>query len=163
MQEKEVGGAIVPLTRKQRLVVTVASAVVVAVAFQAMTIARNNYNLWRLEFMALEMATTLVGSFLANLAGGIEHSGAAWAARYLRPEQGFWYRVLANLPAATVRAAIMTALVSIPNAAYVPVAFYRETVELPPLAVVVRFLADIPQAILLCLAVLMLVRRFVKE
>jgi hypothetical protein len=36
-------------------------------------------------------------------------------------------------------------------------------VELPPLAVVVRFLADIPQAILLCLAVLMLVRRFVKE
>ena len=30
MQEKEVGGAIVPLTRKQRLVVTVASAVVVA-------------------------------------------------------------------------------------------------------------------------------------
>lgn len=41
MQEKEVGGAIVPLTRKQRLVVTVASAVVVAVAFQAMTIAQQ--------------------------------------------------------------------------------------------------------------------------
>ena len=163
MQTEETKGQIVPLTRKQRLVVTVASALAVAVAFQAMTIARNNYNLWRLEFMAVDVAATLVGSFLANLAGDIEGRGEAWASQYLRPEQGFWYRVLANLPAATVRAAIMTALVSIPNAAFLPVAIYRETVELPPLAVLIRFLADIPQAVLICLAVLMLVRRFVRE
>ena len=163
MQTEETKGTMAPLTRRQRLVVTVASAVVVAVAFQAMTIARNNYNLWRLEFMAIEVATTLVGSILANLVGGMEERSEAWAARYVRPEQGFWYRVLANLPLATVRAAIMTALVSIPNAAFIPQAIYRETVVMPPLAVIVRFLADIPQAILLCLAVLMLVRRFVRE
>ena len=147
------------LTARQRRTLALVSALVVAVAFQGMTIARNNYSLWRPEFTAIELAVALVASFVAGLVvGRFEQEGPAWAARYVDEDAGWPYLVLGLLPAASVRAAVMTALLTPVNAVAVPVLIYRETVAAPLLAIPVRFLADIPQAILLCLAVMLVLR-----
>lgn len=151
-------------TRLQRLLVTVISAVVVTIAFQVMHMARNNYSLWRFEFTALELAVALVASFLANIIGrDIEERGYAWAAGYFPAQKGLAFDLLSACPAATLRAAVMTACLSIPNATYVPMEIYRETVKAPVLTVIARFLSDIPQATVLCILVLVLVKRFVRK
>ena len=152
------------LTKLQRLLVTVLSAVVVSIAFQAMHMARNNYSLWRLEFTALELAVALVASFVANLVGrNIDERGYEWAAGYFPARKGLAFELLSALPSATLRGAIMTACLSIPNATFVPMVIYRETVKAPVLSVPIRFLADIPQAILLCALVFVLVKRYVRK
>lgn len=146
------------LTRKQLLLVTVISAVVVALAFQGMHMARNNYSLWRYEFTGIELAVALVASFVANLFGDMDERGYAWAAGYLPARRGLAFDILAALPFSTVRAVLMTACLSIPNALIVPTVIYREEVKAPVLSVIVRFLADIPQAIILCTLVFVLVK-----
>lgn len=146
-----------PMSARQKRTVTIASALVICVAFVAMTIARNNYNIWSPEFIALDAVLAFVGSFIASKTLDLEEPGMRWAAKYLTPSNGLAFRVVRMLPMATGRAAIMTAILSVVNATVVPMVFYRETVEHPILSVPVRFLADIPQAVLLCLAVLLVV------
>ncbi|MBP3892469.1 MAG: hypothetical protein J6D34_00330 [Atopobiaceae bacterium] len=145
--------------RKQRRAVTIYSALVVCVAFFAITIARNNYNLWSPEFFVIELVVALLSSLLASRVTGMEERGFDWAAQYLTPNDGLAFKILRLLPVATCRAAIMTACLSVVNATVVPMLIYRETVAMPVLAVPIRFLADIPQGILLCLTVLLVVDR----
>lgn len=148
------------LDREQWTRVATLCALVISIAFQAMTIARNNYTLWNPEFIAIETVVAIASSLLANLAmGGLEERGAAWARTYVHEGNGLLYRILAALPLSAVRAAIMTACLSAVNATLVPIVLFRETVEMPPVAIVIRFLADIPQAIFLCLVVYLLFTR----
>ena len=146
-----------PMSARQKRTVTIASALVICIAFVAMTIARNNYNIWSPEFIALDAVLAFVGSFIASKTLDLEEPGMRWASKYLTPSNGLAFRIMRMLPMATGRAAIMTAILSVVNATVVPMVFYRETVEHPILSVPVRFLADIPQAVLLCLAVLLVV------
>ena len=142
------------------LALTIVSAVVVAVAFVAMTMVRHNYDHLPLEFVAIELAVALVASFVASMVSkGLDERGAAWAAKYVQPGPGPLYTLMSVLPSVATRAAIITACLSIPNATYVATELFRETVVMPPLAVLIRFLADIPQALLLCLAVRMALQR----
>lgn len=150
------------LTRTQRIVLTVGSAVAVALAFQGMMMARNNYNLWRLEVMAYEMGLALAGSLLANLVPGMDELGKRWAAPYESLNSGWFTHLVSILPGVLVRAALMTICLSAVNATVIPMNIYRETVELPVLAVFIRFLADIPTATILCLAVRYAVERIKK-
>lgn len=143
--------------RRRTLFVTVASAIAVSIVLQAVTIARNNYNLWRLSFMAIELSVALISSFAANYVRGIEGRSRAWAQSYVPDGTGWLYKLLSTLPVATVRAAIMCACLSIPNATVIPIVIYRETVALPPVAVIVRFLADFPQCVIICTAVMLVV------
>lgn len=136
--------------RRYLLKLTVASAIVVAVFFQSKTIAYNNYNLWRFTVMGIECGVALVGSFAANLVRGMDERGEAWAASYVTSRKGWFYHLLSLLPAAAVRGALITALVSIPNATFIPLTIYREDIGNPVIAVITRFLADIPLAIVLC-------------
>lgn len=144
------------LVRRPGRSVTILSAVLVAVLFQAITMARNNYSLWRLEFTALEVGVALLASFAAELVRGLDERGEAWAATYVSADTPL-YGLLRVLPAVAVRAALITACLAVVNATVVPMVIYRETVELPVLAVPVRFLADIPQGFVACLAVRLLV------
>ena len=143
--------------RRRTFFITVASAILVSLVLQAVTIARNNYNLWRLSFMAIELGVALVSSFAANYVRGIEERAKAWAQSYVPGETSWLYKLLSVLPVATVRAAIMCACLSIPNATVIPMVIYRETVVLPPVAVIVRFLADYPQCVIICAAVMLVV------
>ncbi len=143
--------------RRRTLFITVASAILVSVVLQAVTIARNNYNLWRLSFMAIELCVALVSSFAANYVRGIEERAKAWAKSYVPDETGWLYKLLSVLPVASVRAAIMCACLSIPNATLIPIVIYREAIMLPPVAVIVRFLADLPQCVIICTAVTLIV------
>ena len=143
--------------RRRTFFITVASAILVSLVLQAVTIARNNYNLWRLSFMAIELGVALVSSFAANYVRGIEERAKAWAQSYVPGETSWLYKLLSVLPVATVRAAIMCACLSIPNATLIPIVIYRETVMLPPVAVIVRFLADLPQCVIICTAVKLIV------
>lgn len=147
------------LTRRQKLVLTIGSAILVAVAFQAMLMARNNYSLWRFEVTAYEMGLALVGSLLANLVPGLDDRGRQWASTYEDLNKNWLNHLNAILPGVLVRAALMTLCLSAVNATVIPLNIYRETVELPVLAVFVRFLADIPAAVLLCLIVRIAVGR----
>ena len=148
-----VAKAPVVFDRKRQLMLTAVSAIVVAVAFQAKTMAYNNYNLWRLEFMAIEWLVALAGSFGANLVRDVDERGVAWADSYVPARTGWLYDLLRMLPAAAVRGALVCAFVSIPNATVIPIVIYRETIGNPVIAVLMRFLADVPLAIVLCLAV----------
>lgn len=141
-----------------RSVVTVASAVLVSVVFQAIAIARNNYTFWSPEFTGIELSIALLASFVASRVRGMDERGEAWASSYA--EQGSWlHRLLRLLPAVAARAAILTAALSVVNATVVPMLLYRETVVVPVLAVLLRFLADIPQGFVVCLVVRLLVER----
>ena len=143
--------------RRRTLFITVARAILVSVVLQAVTIARNNYNLWRFSFMAIELSVALVSSFAANYVRGIEERAKAWAKSYVPDETGWLYKLLSVLPVASVRAAIMCACLSIPNATLIPIVIYREAIMLPPVAVIVRFLADLPQCVIICTAVTLIV------
>lgn len=150
------------LARHQQIALTVGSAVAVALAFQGMLMARNNYSLWRFEVMAFELGLALAGSLLANLVPGMDERGRQWAERY-QSINARWLSYLLNiLPGVLVRAALMTLCLSAVNATIVPISIYRETVDLPLLAVFIRFLADIPTATCLCLAVRCAVERIKK-
>ncbi len=139
-----------------RSVVTVASAVLVSVVFQAIAIARNNYTFWSPEFTGIELSIALLASFVASRVRGMDERGEAWASSYA--EQGSWlHGLLGLLPAVAARAAILTAALSVVNATVVPMLLYRETVVAPVLAVLMRFLADIPQGFAVCLVVRLLV------
>lgn len=144
MQATGVAGAD---ARKRQLVITVATALFTAVVFQAKTMAYNNYSLWRIEFMAIEWLVALAASFGANLAGDRDERGANWAASFVPTREGWLYQLLSKLPAAVLRGAIITAFLSIPNATVVPTMIYRETIGNPVIAVIVRFLADVPTGI----------------
>ena len=161
MEERVQTDAPVMDDRKKKLWLTVASAVAVAVVFQAQTMAYNNYNVWRLQFTVLELACALAGSFGANLVQGIEERGVTWAKGLVPSQEGWLFHLLSVLPAVCVRAAIICAFVSIPNATAVPMLIYREEVVLPPLAVLIRFLGDLPAAVVVCLAARLLVERYV--
>lgn len=142
---------------------TIGTAVIVAVVFQAMTMARNNYSLWRLSFMGLELAVAVASSYAANAVKGLDARGAAWARSYLDDESSLLFKITAALPAAAARAGIMCACLSAVNATVVPVAIYRETIGNPVIAVIVRFLADIPQAVFLCLLVMLAIDHLVER
>lgn len=144
---------------RQRRQVTIASALVVCVAFVAMAIARNNYDLWAPKFYVIELVVATLASILAGCLDGMEERGYRWASTYLTQSDSLLFEVVRLLPVAACRAAIMTACLSIVNATVVPTLIFRETVEMPVLAVPIRFLADIPQCILLCLIVLLVVDR----
>ena len=144
---------------RRKLPLTIASAVVVALLFQAKTIAYNNYSMWRLSFMAIEWCVALLGSSCANLVRDMERRSEDWAASYVPTREGWLYRLLSVLPAATVRGAIIAAFLSIPNATVMPTMIYRETIGNPVVAVIVRFLADVPTAIVICVAVRLVVDR----
>ena len=146
--------------RKQRIVTVVVTAVVVAIAFQAILMARGNYDVWRFEVVAIELPVAIVAAFLTLPADKLDAWGAEWAAQYAPSRTGALYRVLSVLPTVAVRAAIMTACLSIPNALIIPPVVYREEVAFAPVAVLVQFLADIPQGIALCLAVRLFVERW---
>ena len=79
---------------------TVGCAVIVALVFQAMTMARNNYSTWRLSFMGLELAVALASSFAANAAKGLDARGESWARIYLSNESSLLFKIMAALPAA---------------------------------------------------------------
>lgn len=160
VQESVTGESLAPeAARREKLVVTVVSAIVVALVFQGITMARNNYSAWRFEFTAIELVVALAASFAANLVPGLDERGHAWAQANLLAPGSLANRLVQVLPAVLVRAALMCACLSIPNATYVPMVIYREEVASPVLAVIARFLSDIPQAVVACLAVLLLVQR----
>ena len=146
-------------SRKQQLILTVVSAVVVAVAFQAKAMAYNYYNLWRLNFMAIEWLVALAGSFGANLVQGMDERGLAWASGYVPAREGWLYQLLRMLPAVAVRGALICAFLSVPNATVIPTMIYRETIGNPVIAVIARFLADVPLAVVLCLVVRVVMER----
>ena len=140
--------------------IAMVTALVVSVAFYAMTIVRNNYTLWNPEFLAVELVVAFISSMLANFAmNGLEERGAAWARTYIRSGKGLLFRILSALPACAVRAAIMVACLSIVNATAVPMVLFRETVNMPLVAIIIRFLADIPQGLFLCLVVYLVFMR----
>lgn len=138
------------LVARPSLSVALLSAVLVSLAFQAITMARNEYIIWRFEFTALELAVAVASSLAAGAFRGLDERGEAWASGYAQP--GSWaHGVLRVLPSVAARAALMTACLALVNATVVPTFIYHEPVEGPVLAVPVRFLADIPQGFLLCL------------
>ena len=147
------------LSRKDVLLLTVASALAVAVGFQAMMMAYNNYNLWRLEVMALEVPVALAASFGANLLRGVEERSRAWALGYVPEGAGWLFELLRIVPPVLVRAAMMAAFLAVPNATAIPAIVYRESFGNPVIAVLMRFLADLPAAVVLCLVVRLLVER----
>ena len=157
MPEAELQPGAFVMDRKQRRTVTIASALVICLAFTAMTVVRNNYDLWCPELFVIDLVVAMISSILASQVTGMEERAYDWASRYLTPNDGLAFRILRLLPVATCRAAIMTAFLSVVNATFIPMVIYRETIEMPVLAVPFRFLADIPQGILLCLAVLLAV------
>ena len=142
---------------------TVGCAVIVALVFQAMTMARNNYSTWRLSFIGLELAVALASSFAANAVKGLDARGESWARIYLSNESSLLFKIMAALPAAAARGAILCACLSAVNATVVPVVIYREEIGNPVIAIIVRFLADIPQAILICLLVTLGIRYLVRK
>ena len=152
--------------RKKAIALTVGSAIAAGIVCVAIATARQGWVYWRLELVGIDLAAALVASLLANLARGMDKHGAAWAATYVSPDdpskQGL-YHVLSVLPGVAVRAAVMTACLAAFNATIVMTMVFRETVVLPPLAVLVRFLADIPQVFAVCLVVRLLVDRLVPE
>ena len=152
----------VGMGRKKKIALTIGSAVAVGLACVSIATARQGWVYWRLELVAIDLAAALVGSLLANLVKGTEERGAAWAASLVQGEGGL-YHLLSVLPGVAVRAAIMTACLAACNATVVMTEVFRETVVLPPLAVLIRFLADIPQAFVICLVVRLLVDRSVKD
>ena len=139
--------------RKQKLILTVVSALVVATALQGKAMAYNNYSIWRLEFMVLEWAICLAGSFGANLVAGMDERSEAWAASYVPARTGWLYDLLRKLLPAVVRGAIIAAFASVVNATAVPTLIYREDIGNPIIAVITRWLADVPTVILVCLLV----------
>lgn len=146
------------LSRGHRLtVITIASAVLVSVALQAITIARNNYSLWRISFMGIEIAVALASSYAANLISDAEDRGRSWAKSYVPEGSGWLYTLLAAVPPAGVRSAVMCTCLSVVNATIVPIFIYRETVANPVAAVIVRILADLPACFFVCLVVLLVV------
>ena len=149
--------------RKKKLALTIGSAVAVGLAFVSIATARQGWAHWRFDLVAIDLAAALVGSLLANLARGTEERGATWATSLMGQSEGGLYHLLSVLPGVAVRAAIMTACLSALNATVVTTEVFRETVVLPPLAVLIRFLADIPQAFVVCLVVRLLVDRHVKD
>lgn len=162
MAHKRIEAFAQAVAKRPRLVVTIASAVLVALAFQGMTMARNNYNLWRLEFMLPEMALALVSSIAANAVKGLDERGRAWARDFAGLDGGLPFRIVSLLPSAAVRGGIMCACLSAINATVIPTVIYRETIGNPVIAVIVRFLADIPQAVFICLMVRLVVDRVVE-
>lgn len=151
------------LTRKERITLALLSAVVVSLAFQWILMARGNYETWRIEVTAIELVVGLVSSLVASVFDGLDERGAVWAAQYVPERKGTLYHLLSILPATAARAALMTACLSIPNATVVPTLIYHEEIGFAPVAVLVRFLADIPQAIVLCLAVRLFVEWHAKR
>ncbi|MBR3234842.1 MAG: hypothetical protein IKG11_04415 [Atopobiaceae bacterium] len=148
------------LSVQKRIVLTVGSAVLVAVAFVAMTMARKNYDVLYAEFVVLELGVSLAASIAANFVHGLDERGAALAAQYAGNETGgLWHHVLSVLPSVAVRAAIITACLAAVNATVVTGGIYREEVTAPVLAVIIRFLADIPQALVICLVVRLAIDR----
>lgn len=131
----------------------VATALLVSVVFQAKTMAYNNYSLWRLEFTALEFVVALASACVVRVGDIVVPRGEQWASSYVSRDSGWLWSVLANLLPAAVCAAVMTALLSMANVLVVAQVFYRETVEAIPLAILMRFLADLPTAFVVCLAV----------
>ena len=150
------------LTARPSLSVALLSALFVSVAFQAMTIARNNYNLWRLEFMAIEVCVAVASSWVGGVLAGSDERGDAWTSRYARCGSRL-HGLLRVLPSVAVRAAVMTACLAVVNATAVPMLIYHEVVVAPVLAVPIRFLADIPQGFALCLAARLLVDMVVRR
>ena len=151
---------------KKAIALTIGSAIAAGLACVAIATARQGWANWQLELVGIDLAAALVASFLANLVRGMDERGAAWAATYVSPDapskQGL-YHVLSVLPGVAVRAAMMTACLAAVNATIVTTMVFRETVVLPPLAVLIRFLADIPQVFAVCLVVRLLVDRYVPE
>lgn len=152
--------------RKKLAVLTVGSAIAAAIVCVAIATARQGWVFWRLEQVGIDLAAALVASLLANLVKGTDERGAVWAATYVSPDdQGKrgLYHMLSILPSVAIRAAIITAVLAAFNATIVMTRVFRETVVLPPLAVLIRFLADIPQVFVVCLVVRLLVDRFVQD
>ena len=150
--------------RRQRIAVVALTAFMVAVAFQWILMARGNYEVWRFEVIAIELPIAFVVAFLTLPVDRLDAWGAEWAAQYLPKREGMLYYVLSILPTVAARAAIMTICLSIPNVLLIPPFVYREEVAFAPVAVLVRFLADIPQGIALCLAARLLVEyRFARK
>lgn len=135
------------------VVLAVLSAVAVALFFQAKTIAYNNYGPWDLRFCALELAVGLASACLVRAGDLARGRGERWAARYVEPGSGWLWDVLSTIAPAALCATVMTLLLSVANVLVVAQVFYRETVAMPPLAIIARFLADLPHAFLLCLLV----------
>ena len=149
MSEQRVTGS--QLSRKGRLKLIALSAVLVASAFQWILMARGNYEVWHFEIAAVELVVALVASFVASIFDGLDERGAQWAAQFVPSREGALYHVLSILPSVAARAALMTACLAIPNATVIPPLVYREEVGFAPVAVLMRFLADIPQGFALCL------------
>ena len=145
---------------RERLRRHLISALAVAVALQGRTMAYYNYSLWRLEFMAVEVATAVLGAVVALFAlRDLDERGARWAAGYVEPGSGALWRVLSKLPSSTGLAAIMLVGLSVVNVLVVGMGIYRETFGNVPAAIVARYLADLPAGVLVCLLVWLVLER----
>ena len=153
------------MERKKLIAITVGSAIAAGIVCVAIATARQGWLNWRLELVGIDLAVAVVASFLANLVKGMDERGAAWASAYVSPDdqsKRALYHVLSILPSVAVRAAIIAACLAAFNATIVMTMVFREAVVLPPLAVIIRFLADIPQVFAICLVVRLLVDRHVQ-
>ena len=139
-------------------IATAAMAIAMALFLQWKMMAYYNYSLWRVEVIAIFMIVALMSSFAASLIGGLADRGRAWASSYVSDSSSWLYDLLSVLPAVAVRAAVMCACLSVANVVVVTSNTYREDVGFYPAAVLVRFLADYPQSVLVCLAVLYVIR-----
>lgn len=144
------------LLARPKLTMPLVCAILASVVFQAVTIARNNYKTWSFESMAIMIGIAFVSLLACNLIPGIDERSEAWGRGYVPSGEGALYKLLSVIPATLVRAAIMCACLSVANATYMPVHIYHETIVSPIIAIPMRFLADIPQAFLLCLIVRLL-------
>ena len=138
---------------RELVILAALSAVAVAVVFQAKTIAYNNYGHWDLRFCALELVVGFATACLVRAGDLAVPRGKRWAARYAEPDSGWLWEVLSNVFPAALCAAAMTLTLSVANVLVVAQVFYRETVAMPPLEVVARFLADLPHGFVVCLLV----------
>ena len=153
-EDEELAAEVVPATPTRELVeLAVATALAVSLAFQAKTMAYNNYGTFKLEFFALEFVVALGAACVVRVGDIAVARGARWASSYVSRESGWPWHLLASLPPAALCATVMCALLSVANVAVVKQVFYRETVELLPVAILMRFLADIPTAVAACLVV----------
>ncbi|MDI9589547.1 MAG: hypothetical protein QM302_00620 [Acidobacteriota bacterium] len=141
------------LPRGRRMLLALITALVVSVAFVGMTMARNNYASWNWEFFACETGVAVIAATCGYLCGSMDERGVRWADGYLASDNGALRILLSNLVPAGFCAVLMTLALAVLNVAYVSTALFHEEPLGIPMGILMRFLADIPTCLVLCLAV----------
>ena len=151
------------LQNKRRVTIALVSAVLIAALFMYQTVVRGRYDKCPPTFVALELGVAVVSALMSCMVTRMDEYGRRWADRAAYAEDGSWraiaYRVLAVMPSVVVRAVIICACLAAVNATVVASVIFGDKILFAPVAVLVRFLGDIPQALLICFIVEMVLRR----